>query len=220
MKKIIDLTFEIYEGMPTFPSSWHPTIEVSVLGRLFIEGRETRKVTLGTHTGTHIDAPLHFLPKGKTIDRLPLDILIGEAVLLDFSDKGEKCCIQLQELKEKLQNVDDITRVVIKTNWSDKWRQKCYYSDYPFLSEEACQWLIENGIKLLAMDTPSPDNPEYDAKSENDSPNHQRLLSHEVIIVEYLTNLKEINQEKFYFIALPLKLFGCDGSPARAIGIV
>lgn len=67
-RNIIDLTFPIHEGMTTFPVHWHPIVEISVLGRHGIENRETRKVLLGTHTGTHMDAPRHFIPDGMTVD--------------------------------------------------------------------------------------------------------------------------------------------------------
>lgn len=67
-RRIVGLTFPIHEGMTTFPAHWHPFVEVSVMGRHGIENRETRKVVMGTHTGTHCDAPCHFVPGGKTVD--------------------------------------------------------------------------------------------------------------------------------------------------------
>lgn len=79
--KIIDLSLSLHEGMMTFPSHWHPVVEISILGRHGIEGRETRKLVLGTHTGTHTDAPLHFIPNGKGIDEVPLEVLVGEATV-------------------------------------------------------------------------------------------------------------------------------------------
>ena len=85
-RRIIDLTYPIHEGMTTFPAHWHPVVEITVLGRHGIENRETRKLILGTHTGTHCDAPRHFVPGGKTVDLLPLDIFIGPAFVMDFSD--------------------------------------------------------------------------------------------------------------------------------------
>src|ERR1700730_7456200 len=90
--KIIDLSLSIEEGMMTFPTSWHPVVEITILGRHGIEGRETRKLVLGTHIGTHADAPRHFIPNGRTIDEVPLDVLIGPATVADFTG----CCL-LQE---------------------------------------------------------------------------------------------------------------------------
>ena len=85
MSRIIDLTFPIHEGMTTFPAPWHPFVEITQLGRHGLEGRETRKIVIGSHTGTHCDAPRHFIPGGATIDEIPLDVFIGPAVVCDLS---------------------------------------------------------------------------------------------------------------------------------------
>ena len=89
---IIDLSIPIEEGMQTFPRHWHPMVEISQLGRFGIENRETRKLVLGTHTGTHVDAPNHFIPGGLSIDGVSLSQLNGKASLVDltlFSGKNE-----------------------------------------------------------------------------------------------------------------------------------
>lgn len=75
--KIIDLSYEIEEGMPTFPAHWHTHVKITILGRHFIEGRETRKICFSTHTGTHIDAPKHFIKNGRSINSIPLSKLVG-----------------------------------------------------------------------------------------------------------------------------------------------
>ena len=76
-RRIVDLTYPIHEGMTTYPTHWHPVVEVTQLGRHGIENRETRKLVLGTHTGTHMDAPLHFIPGGNTIENLDLQKCVG-----------------------------------------------------------------------------------------------------------------------------------------------
>ena len=83
--KITDLSLTLEEGMMTFPTHWHPVVEITILGRHGVEGRETRKLVLGTHVGTHADAPLHFIPQGKGIDQVPLDVLVGPARVLNFT---------------------------------------------------------------------------------------------------------------------------------------
>ncbi|MBW2030914.1 MAG: cyclase family protein [Deltaproteobacteria bacterium] len=218
MSKLVDLTFGIEEGISTCPTPWHPVVEVTKIARHFIEGRETRKVTLGTHTGTHIDAPLHFLADGHSVDQLPLEILIGEALLLDFSGKKNGEEISEGEIGEKLLGIEGIERLVIRTDWSGKWMKRGYFEEYPYLSQGACGFLIQKGVRLLGMDTPSPDNPNDKAGSLQDSPNHKKLLANGIVIVEYLTNLREIEGQRFWLIALPLKLLGCDGAPARVVG--
>ena len=100
--KIIDLSLPIEEGMMTFPTHWHPVVEITILGRHGIEGRETRKLVLGTHIGTHADAPRHFIPGGRTIDEVPLDVLIGPATVADFTGCRPLQEIDVTDLKQRL----------------------------------------------------------------------------------------------------------------------
>jgi arylformamidase len=216
--KIIDLSLPIEEGMMTFPTHWHPVVEITILGRHGIEGRETRKIVLGTHVGTHADAPRHFIPNGGTIDNVPLDVLIGPATVVDFTGCAPLQEITVASLKQKLNNQVP-ERLILRTGWSDYFGNLKFYNEYPFLSEEAAQWLVEQGVRLIAMDTPSPDNPAHSRGTPKDSPNHKVLLGAQVVLVEYLTNLKSITTPEVELIVLPLKLKGCDGSPVRCVAI-
>jgi len=216
--KIIDLSLVIEEGMMTFPTPWHPVVEITILGRHGIEGRETRKVVLGTHIGTHADAPRHFIPGGRTIDEIPLDILIGPASIADFTGCGSLHEIDVPELKEKL-GAAVPSRLILRTGWSEYFGNLKFYNEYPFLAENAAQWLVENGVRLIAMDTPSPDNPAHSRGTPKDSPNHKVLLGAGVVLVEYLANLKSLTAREVELIVMPLKLKGCDGSPARCVAI-
>ena len=216
--KIIDLSLPIEEGMMTFPTHWHPVVEITILGRHGIEGRETRKIVLGTHVGTHADAPRHFIPNGGTIDNVPLDVLIGPATVVDFTGCAPLQEITVASLRQKLNNQVP-GRLILRTGWSDYFGNLKFYNEYPFLSEEAAQWLVEQGVRLIAMDTPSPDNPAHSRGTPKDSPNHKVLLGAQVVLVEYLTNLKSITTPEVELIVLPLKLKGCDGSPVRCVAI-
>jgi kynurenine formamidase len=216
--KIIDLSLSLHEGMMTFPTHWHPVVEISILGRHGIEGRETRKVTLGTHTGTHTDAPLHFIPSGKGIDEVALDVLVGEATVINFAPAQPNQEIGIAALKEKLGGKVP-TRLILRTDWSDHFGQMTYYNNYPYFSQEAAQWLADGGCRLIAMDTPSPDNPAHSRNSGNDSPNHKVLLGAEVVLVEYLCNLRSLSRPVVELVVLPLKIRGADGAPTRCVAI-
>lgn len=216
--RIIDLTFTIQEGMNTYPVPWHPIVEISQMGRLGIENRETHKITIGTHTGTHIDAPRHFFQDGKTVDEISLDVLIGPAYILDFTKIYPHLEIGISILKEKLGDLS-IERIIFRFDWDNYWGTKDYYLNHPFLSLEAAQLLVEKGVKLIAIDTPMPDNPLHGSGNEPDSPIHKYLLKNDVVIVEYLCNLKDIKSDKVQLIVLPLKIKDGDGSPARCIAI-
>lgn len=217
-QRIIDLTLAIHEGMQTFPVHWHPLVEITQLGRHGIENRETRKLVLGTHTGTHVDAPRHFIPKGMTIDQVPLDQLIGRAAVLDLSSATRFQQLDVADIAAEV-GEHPIERVVLRFDWSDQIGTLAYYSDHPFLSEAAAQWLVDHGCRLLAMDTPMPDNPKNGRGCPNDSPNHKILLGSGVILVEYLTNLRALRCKDVTLVVAPLKIEQGDGAPARVFAI-
>jgi kynurenine formamidase len=216
--RIIDLTLPIEEGMMTFPTHWHPVVEITILGRHGIEGRETRKIVLGTHIGTHADAPRHFIRNGSTIDEIALDVLVGPATVADFTVCEPLQCIDVSDLKQKLGDAVP-ARLILRTGWSEYFGNMKFYNEYPFLSERAAQWLVEKGVRLVAMDTPSPDNPAHSRGTPKDSPNHKVLLGAGVVLVEYLTNLQSLTSAEVELIVMPLKLKGCDGSPIRCVAI-
>ena len=213
-RKIIDLTFPVFEGMMTYPACWHQKVEIAKLGEIRTVGRETCKIILGSHTGTHIDAPAHFISNSYGIDKLPLDVLIGKALIVDFKKYRGRKEIALSDLKMKIKRQKNIERIIFRYDWSEEWGQKTYYINYPYLSLEACNYLIDLGVKLVGMDTPSPDGPPNDLE---DSPNHKLFLKNNIVLVEYLCNLKSLRKPNIFLIALPLKIKDTDGSPARVV---
>lgn len=217
-RRIVDLTFPIHEGMTTFPSHYHPVVEITLLGRHGIENRETRKVVLGTHTGTHCDAESHFFPGGETVDMLSMDTLIGPAIVVDFSSVKPKQEVGVDDFAQQLGDCRP-ERIVMRFDWSDHWGKMEYYTNHPFISQDAAEWLVDRGVRLLAMDTPTPDNPANGRDSEIDSPVHKILLNKGVIPVEYLCNLRNLRQREIQLIVLPLKILGGDGSPVRCVAI-
>lgn len=217
-KKIIDLSMTIEQGMQTFNSYWHTKVEIVQLASHDIENRETRKIVLGTHTGTHIDAPRHFIPNGKTIEELDLENLNGDALVIDFSQIEEKHEVTKDELISKIGS-KKLDRIIVRFDWDRHYGTKKYYTDHPFFSEDACSWLVKNECKVFGMDTPQPDNPLNGKGSILDAPNHKILLGGEVILVEYLVNLKSIQSQEINLIVAPLKIKSGDGAPARCFAI-
>lgn len=212
--RIIDLSMPIEEGMQTFPAHWHPFVEVTQLGRHGIEDRETHKIVLGTHTGTHIDAPRHFIPGGATIDEADPSVLVGVAANVDLTRFGPLSEVQADDLASALDGLPR-ERILLRFGWDSRLGTNSYYQDLPFLSEGAAHWLVENGCKLLGMDTPMADNPANGRGSPNDSPIHKILLGNNVLLLEYLVNLGELSGRTVHLVAAPLKIRGADGAPAR-----
>jgi arylformamidase len=216
--RIIDLTMSIEEGMQTFPTHWHPFVEITQLGRHGLENRETRKLVLGTHTGTHIDAPRHFIPGGDTVDQIPLEQLVGPASVLDLTAFAEGMEVGAEDLAFVL-GERPVTRVLMRFDWDKKLGTMAYYNESPFLTEEAAQWLVDKGCRLLGMDTAMPDNPINGRNGPKDSPNHKIFLENGVILLEYLINLKALSQPVVELIVAPLKILAGDGAPVRAFAI-
>lgn len=212
--RIVDLTMTLEEGMQTFWGYWHPMVEITQLGRLGIEKRETRKLTIGTHTGTHIDSPRHFIPGGMTVDNIPIDQLCGPATVLDLSETPDYKEVGVDELAKKLDG-NDLKRLIVRFDWDLQLNTLRYYSGHPFFSEAACEWLVEKGCRLLALDTPQPDNPKNGRGCEKDAPNHKILLGAGVVIVEYLINIRDIESPTVDLVVAPLKVKEGDGAPVR-----
>ena len=218
MKEIIDLSYPIHEGMTSFASHWHPMVEINVVGRYGHEGRATRKVTFGTHTGTHSDAATHFIEGGETIDEVPLSTLMGEVTVINATHLGENEAIDAAFLK----GLSPLKpRLLVNFGWGvNTWGTSKFYTGYPFFTEDAAHYCVENGIKLIAMDTPSPDDSRIPMKdvlgTDEDSPIHKILLSAGVILVEYVANLDAVTPAEDWNISvMPFKLKGCDGGPSR-----
>ena len=218
-KKIIDLSMILEEGMISFPQPWHPIVEIVQLGRHEIEGRETRKITMGTHTGTHIDAPRHFIPDAPTVDEIPLDQMNGLASVVNLTDFGPGQEVGLSDLEKALGD-RSAERVLLRFDWERMTGSLDYYYKSPYLSEDAAKWLIEKGCKLLGMDTPMPDNPENGRGCSKDSPNHKILLGGGAILVEYMVNLSAIDRDEVNIIVAPIKVKEGDGAPARVFAIL
>lgn len=218
-KRFVDLTMPIHEGMQTFPSHWHPFVEVTQLGRHGIENRETRKIVLGTHTGTHIDAPRHFIKGGRTVDQIELGQINGRATLLDFSHVPARTAVNASELEREARD-SPLERVLIRFDGCQRLGTMGYYTDQQWLTQDAARWLVDRGCRLLGLDVAMPDNPEDNRSSGNDSPNHKIFLESNVILLEYLVNLKAIDAREFDLIVAPLKIVEGDGAPVRCFAIV
>lgn len=212
MSKVIDLSFLIETGMPTCGTAWHQKVEIEQMGRLNEVGRNTSRILLGSHSGTHMDAPAHFIEDGKTIESLDLEVLCGPIQIIDFTGINRKI-IKKEDFERVLLN----ERILLKFGWNKMWKTLDYYKDFPYLDLEAAQYLIQQGVRLIAMDTPSPDTGSA-IGAMDDSPVHKLFLKNGIVIVEYLTNTEQLEiNKKYEIIALPLKLKGSDGSPARVI---
>ncbi len=185
---------QVYPGDPRPKFDPHATIKDDKVN--------VTRITLGSHTGTHIDAQWHFLQDGNSIDMEPLDKFIGEAVIIDTS--LGKSSITSSDFSGNNIRSGDI--VLIYTGTGDR------RTDFAYLDVSAAKWIVEHEVKCVGIDTASVE--EYGRK---DAPVHKMLLASNIGIIENLVNLEQFVGRRMYFVCLPLPLKGIDGSPARAV---
>ncbi len=210
--KLIDLSHPLFDGMPVYPGSDSPVFET--VAAVSHEGYAEKRITLFSHTGTHLDAPSHILSRGLSVDRMPVDQFAGTASVLNFSSHSGQS-IDIDDLLPYRYLIGKNDFVLIHTGWSRHWGYAAYYTGYPVLSGNAADWICGFGLKGLGVDAISVDSP-----GACGFPIHHRLLEHKMILVENLDRLQDLPQSGFTFFAMPLRIQDGDGSPVRAIAMI
>jgi arylformamidase len=205
--KIYDITVGITPDMPVWPNN--PAVELERMNKIE-EGANSNvsRLALGVHTGTHVDAPVHFVPGATGVDALPLNVLMGRALVIHLSRTKR---ITADDLDGAL--VPPSTRrLLIRTRNSSLWAkgEKTFQTDYVAIEPSAAEWLVDRGVELVGVDYLSV------APWKESGPTHRILLKAGVVVVEGL-NLSKIKAGRYELTCLPLKLVGSDGSPCRAI---
>ncbi len=208
--KIIDLTRTLEHGQAGVEFETSKTRER--------DGWNARTLHLYSHTGTHLDAPLHFdRGDGKAIDKIPVDSCMGIAHVVDLGGFPERQLITVEDLGKVAENFERGESLLLHTGWSKHFEEREYYHDnFPRVSEELATWCAQKGVKMLGVEPPS-------VADVNNLPEvtriHEILLDAEIVIVEGLAHVGEITADKVFFAALPLKIGGGDGTPCRAFAI-
>ena len=222
-KRLIDLSQPLEATTPPWPGN--APVEIEVRSAIPAERGPGQRGIPGTpgycnvtafykcnHTGTHMDAPAHFYNGVPTIEEVPLEHCMGLAVLIDVSHLGPRGEITPADLIPCEEAIRETHKVVFHTGWSSHWGLDDYFTDYPVLSEATADWLVERGVHLVGVDTPSVD--------YSPNPAHYRLLGAHAVIVENLTHLELIGRDIFELIVIPLPLRGLEASPIRAVARV
>jgi len=203
-KRVIDITSPIQQGMPIYPGDPEPAIrQVCSIEK---DNFALSEINMGSHTGTHVDAPSHVIESGTTVDMLLPESFIGRAILLDMSCIDSPIRAEHMEMAWKKINPEEGTKVLLlKTGTTNPLEG----TDDFCLSEDIAPWIHNKDIKVLGVDALSIEN-------EKGLPLHRSLLSQGINIIECL-NLEQAKEGHYTLICLPLKITGCDGAPARAI---
>ena len=209
---IVDLSHPISPNMPAYPGTEPPSFikGCSIDDNGFLE----KKITLYSHTGTHIDAPAHIIHGAKTLDQFSIEHFAGKAFLLNLPSINKQE-IDIADLESHQSLIGNSEFLLLNTGWSRFWGTKRYYSGYPVLSAEAALWLSNFELKGIGFDTISADKAD-----SRDFPVHKIFLRRNWIIVENLTNLDAVPSNQFMFSCFPLKIEQADGSPVRAVAII
>ncbi len=208
MPRVIDLTLPLASGAKG--------ISIEPAKRLETDGWNASKLCLYSHCGTHIDAPVHFGVGIETIDAINVENFIGPAWVADVRPIGPRALIEPQYLGAIAEKFKPGESLLICTGWSAYYGREQYREELPRISEELARWCVEKKVRMLGVEPPSV----ADINNIDELATiHKTLFEGGVIVVEGLANLTSVSKPRVTFIALPLKVAGGDGAPARAVAI-
>lgn len=213
-EKAVDLSHELANGMPIYPGDPAPLFESAAT--IEKNGVNLTRLTLGSHTGTHTDAPIHFVPNKKSVDQIPVSDFIGEAFVMDFSKtKPIGSGILASDLKAFDNKIKKDDIALFYTGCSDQWGNPSTNSNYTYLTAEAAEYLVQKQVRAVGIDFLSVE--QFKAK---EPVAHKTLLGNDIYVIESLGNaLKQFCGQRILFVNLPIKLQNGDGAPSRAVAV-
>jgi len=204
--RIIDLSQTMEPGMPQYPGQ--PDASFTRISTVEHDGYQVTDFHAVVHVGTHCDAPAHFIAGGETMDHVPLDRFVGEAMVVDVPLTSER------ELGPSVLDGVDVRAgdiLLFRSGMPQQWGSETYLTTYPFIGEALAKKLVALGVKAIGLDFISPDPVESTTFIA-----HHTLLGNRLGIVENLRNLDALPTGRLFFSAAPIKVKGCDGGFARA----
>jgi len=204
--RIFDISVPIANGGVVYPRN--PEICIEPHSELSKGGSSNvSRLSFGSHTGTHVDAPRHFFDAGSTVDRLPLNALIGPAQVFSFADD----VMQITADHLRGQRLTNVERILLRTRNSGFVKDREFHPDFTYLAPDGAEYLASLGVKLVGVDYYS-----VEQFRSGHHRTHRTLLERGIVIVEGL-DLSAIEPGQYAFCCLPLRLEGLDGAPARAV---
>ena len=214
--KVIDLSMPIVHG----DGRLGLTVSVETPYTFDNCGWQGSTFSMFAHYATHVDAPLHFIRDSMTIDQVPLQSLIGPASVIELSDHGESAGISGDTLEDRGRQVEKSDIAILRTGWTDKyWGSEKFWREGPFLLGDGADWLVERGVKSVVYDFSEEFVVRDSGFQGEDCEVHHKLLGTNIFNIEYVRDLALIERPRCALIALPIKLQGLDGAPARVIAI-
>jgi len=208
MPRVLDLTLPLASG--------DKGVSIEQTRRLETDGWNATRLSLYSHCGTHMDAPVHFGVGVDTIDTLAVDKLIGPAWVVNLCPIAPRAFIEVANVENACKDLVAGDSLLLRTDWSKHYGRERYRDELPRVSEELAQWCVQKKVRMLGVEPPSV----ADVNNLQELTTiHRILFEGGVIVVEGLANLSAVTKPKVTFIALPLRIAAGDGAPARAIAI-
>ena len=209
--EVIDLTHEIRENMPVYPGTESPVFEPA--NSYEKDGFKETKISMYTHTGTHMDPPAHLFEGRTTLDHFPAEQFIGKALVIDCRDLGEGDAITMEHLRKYSGICDEADFLLFNLGWDKRWGREDYFGDYPCIDEEVLDYIINGDYKGIGFDVIG-----LDPIADENLTRHKKLfMDTDIVNIENLKNLEKCGNTLFWFSCFPLKISNSDGSPIRAI---
>lgn len=211
---IVDLSHPLEDGMPVYPGD--PTVQIRTATTVEEHGYNVLDVHMGSQTGTHVDAPFHFLADGARIDQLPLELFLAPAVVVDVRNKPPHTAITWEDLASVADRLGPGCALLLRTGWDVHWGTDAYV-DHPFLDGEAAERVVAAGVRTIGVDALSLDETVHHSGPAGDFAAHLAVLGAGGVIVENLRGLEGLVSPEPVLSVLPLRLAGADGAPVRAV---
>jgi kynurenine formamidase len=216
VSRIVDLSHPISAETQVYPGDPVPQIEAATT--IQRDGYNVLHVSMGSQTGTHVDAPYHFLANGARIDAMELSMFLGPATVVDVRGLASRSMISWPQLEPSVSTMTARSILVVHTGWSQHWRSPAYL-DHPFLGRDAAEGIVAAGIRTVAIDAMSVDETAPPGGEPGSFAAHDVLLAAGSAIVENLTNLEAVDFAEPLLSVLPIRLADADGAPVRAVAL-
>lgn len=211
--RIVDLSRRVDEQTQVYPGD--PAVRLEPAATLDEDGVNVTALHLGSHSGTHVDAPWHFIEGGARVDELDLALFLGPAAILDLRGKAPREPITEEDLAPYAESLKPGVIAVLRTGW-DAHHGTPRYLDHPYLAS-AARLLLDHGVRTVAVDALNVDETPADGSPSGDFPVHRLILGAGGVIAENLTNLGAVDFPDPVISLAPVKLGAADGAPARAL---
>lgn len=209
---LVDLSQPIQNGM--YHNRKYPGPKIRQVSSIQVDNINVTHASFLVHSGTHVDAPRHFIPDGESITEVSLDRFVGDGLVVSV-DRQAREQIPAKDVVPHVQAFGPDAMLCLHTGWDRKYADPENYCRYPYVSLDLARALVDLKVRMLLLDTPSPDMPEGPRPPDFDWPIHRVLIRGGILITEQVAHLDLLRARRFRLYALPIAIAGSDGAPAR-----